>query len=140
MIRNQVAKVFSAPQPSLPCTCSCLKIFYKVEFLILLLPLLQVFPRDSTELPTSEQTVRAISSLRGAALPSPNCCEQIRPFADARCVCLPGYQRILPIGGFDAAYFEGATTILTLACRIPFLPCIETPPEEPAAVAAAGAG
>ncbi|KAL4529629.1 hypothetical protein Ndes2437B_g08799 [Nannochloris sp. 'desiccata'] len=100
----------------------------------------QVFPRDSTELPTSEQTVRAISSLRGAALPSPNCCEQIRPFADARCVCLPGYQRILPIGGFDAAYFEGATTILTLACRIPFLPCIETPPEEPAAVAAAGAG
>lgn len=99
-----------------------------------------MYPRDSTELPTNEQTVRAISSLRGAALPSPYCCEQIEVFADARCVCNPAYQQILPIGGFDPAYFEGSTKIITLACRIPFAPCTETPPEQPAAIATAGAG
>jgi len=106
------------------------------QVLNLLFPLLQVFPRDSTELPTSDQIVRAISSMRGAALPSPNCCEQIKPFADARCVCLPGYQQILPIGGFDPAYFEGSTTIMALACRIPFAPCTEISPEEPLVIAA----
>lgn len=78
----------------------------------------------------------------------------MKPYIQTNCPCLPGYQQILPIGGFDKAYFEGATNILALACRIPFPPCKDnanstaaatnstaaaTPPgQEPAAVAAAG--
>jgi hypothetical protein len=76
--------------------------------------------------------------MKGAALPSPNCCEQLKPYTDARCPCLPGYQQILPIGGFDKAYFEGATTILALACRISFAPCEDTGPV-PASVPPAAA-
>ena len=34
-----------------------------------------------------------------------------------------GYQQILPIGGYDAAYFEGATSILAQACGFAFPPC-----------------
>jgi hypothetical protein len=88
----------------------------------------QVFPRDSTELPTSKQTVRAISALKGASLPSPNCCEQLKPFIRERCVCLPGFQQLLPLGGFEEEYFEGAAKILALACRTPMEPCSATPP------------
>ena len=77
----------------------------------------------------------------------------MKPYIQTNCPCLPGYQQILPIGGFDKAYFEGATNILALSCRIPFPPCKDstnstasanstataTPPgQEPAAVAAAG--
>jgi hypothetical protein len=48
----------------------------------------------------------------------------------------------LPIGGFDKAYFEGATNILALACRINFPPCANNataPQAEPVAPPAATA-
>lgn len=102
-------------------------------------PLLQVYPRDSTEPPTSDQIVRSISSMRSAALPSPNCCEQVERFAERRCPCLPAFQQVLPVRGIDPSaslpYVQGATTIATLACRVPWEPCTETPPEVPSVVA-----
>ena len=40
------------------------------------------------------------------------------------CPACSGYQQLLPIGGFDPAYFEGATYILATACRQDFQPCV----------------
>jgi hypothetical protein len=47
-----------------------------------------------------------------------------------------GYQQLLPIGGFDPAYFEGATAILAEACNFDFPPC---QPNEPIRLEAANA-
>ncbi|EFN60183.1 hypothetical protein CHLNCDRAFT_133696 [Chlorella variabilis] len=96
-----------------------------------------VFPRGSEELPTPEQVQTAINNMKAAAQPSRTCCQELRPFADGRCPCDAGYQQLLPIGGFDPAYFEGATAILAQACGFDFPPC---QPGEVIDVAAVNAG
>ncbi|PSC68513.1 suppressor of RPS4-RLD 1-like isoform X1 [Micractinium conductrix] len=53
-----------------------------------------VYQRGSTRLPTQEERDKAIS-----------------------------FMKILPIGGFDPAYFEGATSLLAEACGQDFPPC-----------------
>jgi hypothetical protein len=60
------------------------------------------------------------------------------PSSTGNCCCsglhCRGYQQLLPIGGFDPAYFEGATAILAEACNISFPPC---QPDEPIRLEAA---
>ncbi len=41
----------------------------------------------------------------------PRKCQQALPAAPSF-PCHRGYQQLLPVGGFDPAYFEGATAIL----------------------------
>lgn len=90
----------------------------------------QTYPRDSTKLPTNDQIINGLSRLRAAALPSAGCCAGLAPYVAANCPCLPGYQQLLPIGGFAPAYFEGATYILALACHLDFPLCHNAPISE----------
>jgi hypothetical protein len=49
----------------------------------------QVYPKSSEQLPTDDEIVRAISRLRAAAQPSPNCCTGLQPFITQDCACNP---------------------------------------------------
>lgn len=94
-----------------------------------------IYSQGATEYPTKQETVDILSRMRKFSQPSRACCGILSEAFYKGCPCSSAVLNLTATSGVSPVFLQGATTILSLACRVNATLC---PPALPNSTATGG--